>query len=1018
MAKSLDEIIGGLIDQEQKAYDDIDAQMSALPQEDQQNRERLNNAKQLVRRDFSEKRRQASVGLYTGEEEQEKTRSGFQWVMDQLNRLNNTKNALLVAGTTSDPNLRNQYTDLAGKAFTDSTTRPITGSEVLEKGLGMGEGGKLSDVAPFLFSKTGEGLPLKEGGALDVTTRGAAGFAGDVLTDPLNFLPIGKIAKGAAALAGEGVEKLAGRPVREIIYDSMAPIKDLARKFNKYAFLGRPAKEAAETETALKSTEDVLGSAGSLIENQLGKSPAFNQFIQSAEKEQLWKHAATLDDAATAIKSEDFKTLDKVLPDWKDYMSQIKSAKGYDWDKLTTIYLKNQGVDLKGQSIIKFFQNKFADLGTEKVKNGLLTLDEMAKRPLYIPRKWVDLDFPQGKAEIDQIMAANPQYKDIIENMILKPADPVAQQLDLSSINSILRDRIRPGIADKDRVFKSYLESSNFAKIFGGDMEKNLATLLFDKLNKFEKDKAFSALSKQLDTIWGKNKPKEVIDTIKQIAIKETPEAWNPMVKAWNKWFLNPLKKSLTVAFPGFLIRNAVDNVIRGYEGLGIKYFNPQKTADAFHILFDADQTIKFANGLERNAQEILPQAMRMGVWRKYMSATQYEKVLDDVTRQFRIADPAHRSILRTAQKALDYGQTLGSWSDNHARIKSFLVGVDDYIEKHGIKAGDMKGMQEAYLYGAKMSKKTYFSYQDLGPMDDMLAQFLPFYRFARQNIPFQIDTLINNPQRLGVIAKAQNQFNQNPLSPEEESFLAPYIREGINLSLGDSDTGEHLTLNSLGLSMEDFNKLWSSEGLARTLEKISVGQAASPIQFLYSYMTNRNPYFGLDLNDHRMISTNKIFHDNSLLNKLVGGVNKVITKKTDENGNPVFNYELDNPKQYALVMTVLSPAISAAVQRIPIVGSLAGAAASPRALSLGQAALKDDITKRLSTLQAITGVRVTKTDIKSAKITKLVDDLYRSYDDLKQHMAERRIYEKLGRRASDPDSEMDEDMYPGLNTD
>jgi len=72
-------------------------------------------------------------------------------------------------------------------------------TEVLEK-LGVKEMGSLSDVLPELYSKTGKGLALQKGGLFDPTTRGALGFAADVVTDPLTYLAgAGIAAKGAEA---------------------------------------------------------------------------------------------------------------------------------------------------------------------------------------------------------------------------------------------------------------------------------------------------------------------------------------------------------------------------------------------------------------------------------------------------------------------------------------------------------------------------------------------------------------------------------------------------------------------------------------------------------------------------------------------------------------------------------------------------------------------------------------------------------------------------------------------------
>lgn len=61
---------------------------------------------------------------------------------------------------------------------------------VLEQA-GVGTGGQLSNLAPFLFSESGKGPALQRGGLFDITPRGTAGLALDIATDPLTFVGAG-----------------------------------------------------------------------------------------------------------------------------------------------------------------------------------------------------------------------------------------------------------------------------------------------------------------------------------------------------------------------------------------------------------------------------------------------------------------------------------------------------------------------------------------------------------------------------------------------------------------------------------------------------------------------------------------------------------------------------------------------------------------------------------------------------------------------------------------------------------
>lgn len=69
---------------------------------------------------------------------------------------------------------------------------PLSTSEMMEKS-GIGSGKSLSDVIPQMYNKTGAGIRLQAGGWADPSARGAAGFVGDVATDPLTYLSGGVV---------------------------------------------------------------------------------------------------------------------------------------------------------------------------------------------------------------------------------------------------------------------------------------------------------------------------------------------------------------------------------------------------------------------------------------------------------------------------------------------------------------------------------------------------------------------------------------------------------------------------------------------------------------------------------------------------------------------------------------------------------------------------------------------------------------------------------------------------------
>lgn len=107
--------------------------------------------------------------------------------MDYAGGLTRTAAAGLLGGT-KDGDWENAF---VGKA---------PGTDQYLEQLGVDKGGSLSDALPGMYSETGEGLlTFKKGGFLDPSARGAAGFVGDVLLDPLTYA-----SGGTAMLAKSG----------------------------------------------------------------------------------------------------------------------------------------------------------------------------------------------------------------------------------------------------------------------------------------------------------------------------------------------------------------------------------------------------------------------------------------------------------------------------------------------------------------------------------------------------------------------------------------------------------------------------------------------------------------------------------------------------------------------------------------------------------------------------------------------------------------------------------------------
>jgi len=100
-----------------------------------------------------------------------------------------------------------------------------TGQEIVEKA-GIPRTA-LSEVAPALFSETGEGLKLKKGGLLDPTASGVAGLGLDVAADLTNVIPGVAIAKGVGRgikAGAKGALELTGKALSKVLPETVVGI--------------------------------------------------------------------------------------------------------------------------------------------------------------------------------------------------------------------------------------------------------------------------------------------------------------------------------------------------------------------------------------------------------------------------------------------------------------------------------------------------------------------------------------------------------------------------------------------------------------------------------------------------------------------------------------------------------------------------------------------------------------------------------------------------------------------------
>ncbi len=964
------------------------------------------------------------INPYEGQEEEDESESALTFILRSLGKPISAIAQSTEAVFEEDPTRKGELQSSAIKnliPFFETATGervPQSGFGEVLKTAGVPKGGQLSDVIPGIFSETGEGLPFKKEGLFDPTVRGTAGFAADVILDPTNLIGAGAVragAKGVATVAGKGFKKATGKTFREAAFDS-APIRKLAQGFNKYAFM---TKDPSLQNQAFKILEEAAVKSERLKPEALeGLTKMFqdNKFLGDNE---VFLKLQELDDLSTKISTRD--GIEEAIMTFPDIAENVFSTGKANPDALKSAFLAQSGLTESQKAAFTATRDIYDDLGRIKATKGKVNIGGI-KSPLvkslfqgegleglgrafgeirqnYTPRKMVNLQNINdlGQDYLETVAKQDPLARQVLEKVFPSEAELKAIGMDgVDLAKTVHGDVLNRSYALQRRVFRNYAESKKYAEIMKGEMVEDMGTLLYESVSGVKRNAIQKTLSNNLKTLFKGDVPKQVEKAFAAtLRISDPLERTGALNRTWNKYFLKPLKYSLTIPFPAFHVRNVIDDTFRGYEKFGVKYADATASKDAFQAVMQGDHVVKLGEGVELTAENLWSRLTNMGVTKRKLIQSDIERNYTRLSKQLTKKDGATKVALKKAFTFLPLNEEFGLRFNNHARVKGALVSLKEIVKKKGYKNIDELA-DDDWLEAARASKDAFIDVSDLGPIDDALAQVIPFYRFSRKNIPFQVKTLLTNPQRISKLGIATNNMQADTLTNEDRQMLSPFLKDSLAISLGDDLNGNALLLSGLGLSVEEFNRFISTEGPADTLRKLTVGQAIPPLQWVYGMISNKHPFFGSELDDYRSRTTYKAFHDTPGLRELIGGVRK-IPKGKDKDGNVQFRYELKDPKQYFTVTTLFSPFIVAAAARVPGVGAPALGALSPRGINtFGQ--LQDERKEAfVRGLKFVTGVGIHSQDLKANRLRKYIETYKEQSIDLRRETSRIKKFNKLG---------------------
>ena len=643
-----------------------------------------------------------------------------------------------------------------------------------------------------------DGLTLKEKKSVGDTLRDvvqpetpfgkaavfAAGFAGDVLTDPLTYAGVGLINRaGKTIKAGSTAEK-------------MTKAARLANKDKESkAVLKLGSYEIPKSEKVIDPIARGLGQAGMRIREDLGPiSDAINKLRPVSTRIRPkgvdpveWEKVLTARDRAKNIeRSVQLTAIEK-----SKQMLKAFKEEGLSEDQIAKISNEIEtGVaqTTKGGKIAEETQQKFQDMYKNVGVTGKKIIDEDGYE--YLPH----VSLKKNKKLQDAIGIKKREFTTKspadIKRTILKYTDETGKQFVMSTkTGKVFQDGKKVKTFKKEKI-KELEDSGNLSQatiydinkaygetVFSSDLPSLIAIQGMRTAKVVGGDTMFKSMAKL-----GKTKPKTVkgVDYVESTAPELAGKYFHPdvakhidatkkflvdgnsdseFIKNFNK--IQNIWKSTATYWPtnlAFFSRNTIGNIWQNSLA-GVN--NPLDYARALKIQFQGTKLNKADEKLmkEYNEQGL----MRVG----HLSGDIKRSIENQIMSAFDILKKK-KNPYEVMNKV---GGQLGDAVETNAKLAHFIAKRNE-----GLSPFD----------AGQSVKKHLFDYEDLTEVErKYLKTFMPFYTFTRKNFPLQFEALIKTPSKQTKLVKLKNNVEVLQGDDETSHILPEWLKNAAPVYVG-----------------------------------------------------------------------------------------------------------------------------------------------------------------------------------------------------------------------------------------
>lgn len=279
--------------------------------------------------------------------------------------------------------------------------------------------------------------------------------------------------------------------------------------------------------------------------------------------------------------------------------------------------------------------------------------------------------------------------------------------------------------------------------------------------------------------------PKGVVAKMNESIRKQTDaglQTLGGLIDSFNRAW----KPTVTGLRPSYHVRNTIGSTTQNIMDIGMRTFDPQINSLANKIASgkNLDEIVELG-GTKFTLKEL-----KEGMIRTHANATFMSSEIGTLTEQLNseIIGKLNRESLgsKVIKTPNRIGKAVGQGIEDRVRGVNFIANLESALEKGLTK-------QQAIQYAGDMVKQFHFDYSDLTKVErEVIRRLVPFYTWARKNIPLQLENFFNNP---AFYHKAESLVrNLNSASGVDTSDMPAWFKEAMPLALPFIDAGQGKT--------------------------------------------------------------------------------------------------------------------------------------------------------------------------------------------------------------------------------